>query len=143
MSSLLLVGACAHEQRRADPAALQATAEKFHELVRWKDFRGASELVVPERRAAFLKASHDAERDLSVTDYEVQSPKWGDDKHKASVVSRLRWVMLPSPTENDAEVTSDWVDYRGTWLLARQQAGPFATPLGEPYAGPPPEDAGS
>jgi hypothetical protein len=140
---LLLASGCAHDVRRADPAALQSTAEQFHERIRWKDFHGASELLVPERRDAFLRARKADEKDLSVTDYDVSAPKLGPARTRADVKSRVKWVRLPSATENDAEVTSELVDYHGTWLLARQQGGPFDAELGAPYAGPPEEDAGT
>jgi hypothetical protein len=140
---LLLASGCAHDVKRADPAALQSTAEQFHERIRWRDFRGASELLVPERRDAFLSARKADEKDFSVTDYEVGTAKVGPVRTHAEVKSRLKWVRLPSATENDAELTTELVDYHGTWLLARQQGGPFDAELGAPYVGPPEEDGGS
>ncbi len=99
--------------------------------VRWKDFRGAAELVVPERRDGFgnaREAKRDT-RDLSITDYQLEDARLSPDGTRATVVSRISWTRLPSVSENSDLVTSEFVFRDGSWLLARQDAGPFAGEL--------------
>jgi hypothetical protein len=138
---LLLAVACAHGPPRAPRESLKPAAQQFHERIRWKDFTGASDLIVPERREQFrvARSTSKDERDLSITDFELDRIELSPDGTTARVSAHLKWVKLPSNTEQDAVVVSEFVDYRGTWLLARQEHGPFDD-LSEPYAGVP--DAG-
>jgi len=102
--------------------------------VRWKDFVGAGELVVPERRESFeraRKANHDA-RDLSIMEYELEDIRI-QDRSRAVVVSRMSWMRLPSVSVTTDVVTSEFVAINGTWFLARQDAGPFVEELKAPY----------
>ncbi|MCP3104837.1 hypothetical protein LZ198_38825 [Myxococcus sp. K15C18031901] len=110
---------------------LQPTVERFHQLIRWKDFRSAGALIVPEKRAAFSKARtelHD-DRDLSITDYEIEEVEFSEDGLRATVHSRIQWMRLPSASEQSDVVTSEFVFQGGRWLLERQVEGPFADEL--------------
>ena len=122
---------------------MKPAIETFHQRVRWKDFRGATELLVPERRAAFEKARKDQNdnRDLSITDYQLEDVRLVDDGMRAIVVSRISWVRLPSVSEHPDLVTSEFVFQFGAWQLARQDSGPFAPELQAEYEWSPP-DAG-
>lgn len=120
--------ACAHIKRTADLESLKAAADTFHQRIRWRDFRGAAELIAPERRAAFQSA-RDAlrdERDLSITDYQLEDVRLSADGSSAVVVSRVSWTRLPSLSEASQLVTSEFVLRDGAWLLAHQSGGPFA-----------------
>ncbi len=124
-------GACAHIKSSADLEGLRAAAETFHQRIRWKDFRGAAELIVPERRASF-QAAREAQRDdrdLSITDYQLEDARLSADGSSAVVVSRLNWTRLPSLSEASELVSSEFVLRDGTWLIARQSGGPFAREL--------------
>ena len=127
-AALVLCSACAHIKRAADLESLKAAADTFHERIRWRDFRGASELIAPERRAAFQAArdSQRDERDLSITDYQLEDARLSADGSTALVISRMSWMRLPSLSETTQLVTSEFVLRDGSWLLARQSGGPFA-----------------
>lgn len=137
------LASCAHVPRSGGLETLKPAIETFHQRVRWKDFRGATELLVPERRAAFEKARVDLNdaRDLSITDYQLEDVRLVDDGMRAIVVSRISWVRLPSPSEHPDMVTSEFVFQNNAWQLARQDQGPFAPELQAAYEWSPP-DAG-
>ncbi len=124
---MLVALSCAHGPKHAPPASLKPVAEQFLERIRWKDFFGASDLVVPERRDAFRKARLDGkdERDLSISEYELDRLELSPDATRAKVYAHLKWVKLPSMSEHEEVVVSEFVDYQGTWLLARLENGPF------------------
>ncbi len=136
---VLLLAACA-TVNRPDLETLKPTAEAFHQRVRFKDFRGASELIVPERRDGFVRARDSAndEKDLFFTDYELEEAKVSPDLREASIVSKLSWYRLPSTTEQRATLTSRFAWRQGRWLLESQEAGPFPELLPAPDAGTPP-----
>jgi hypothetical protein len=107
---------------------LRPVVEDFHQRIRWKDFRGAAKYLVPESREGFLRARaerHD-DRDLSITDFELLDVQLAPDGMRATVVTRMQWMRLPSPSEQTATVTSDYVFRDKAWLLERMQEGPFA-----------------
>ncbi len=128
---LTLAPACAHNQKADGLEALKPAIETFHQRIRWKDYRGAAEMIVDERRAAFhlARAAQHDDRDLSFTDYQLEDAKLSDDGLSATVVSRLSWMRLPSVTEKEALVTSHWVYRSNSWWIESQDAGPFLPEL--------------
>jgi hypothetical protein len=112
---------------------VRSAADSFHQRLRWKDFRGAAELLVPERRDAFEQAlkSRGDDRDLSISDYELERERISPDGKTATVLSRVSWMRLPSVSEKTDLVTSQFVRRGSSWLLSAQQGGPFATDLAE------------
>jgi hypothetical protein len=128
-----VVGACAHGPKLGAAEEIRSTADSFHQRIRWRDFHGAAELLVPERRERFehaLRARGD-ERDLSISDYELEQERISADGTVATVVSRVSWTRLPSVVEHSELVTSELTLKYGVWLLSRQQGGPFGRELGE------------
>ena len=124
---------CAHGPKLGTAEEIRSAADSFHERIRWRDFRGAARLLIPERRERFeqaLKARGD-ERDLSISDYELEQERISADGTVATVVSRISWTRLPSVTEKTELVTSEFIRADGVWLLSRQQGGPFARELGD------------
>jgi hypothetical protein len=113
--------------RPPDLDELKPTVEAFHQRVRWKDFRSAADLVVPEHRDAFIKArsTSNDERDLSITDFQLEDAKLSPDRGAALAVSKISWYRLPSSTETTATVTSTFVWRENTWYLESQDTGPF------------------
>ena len=122
-----LGGGCAHTQKKIDLEGLSKTVESFHKRVRWKDYLLAGRYVVPERRQDFADAlrEHEDERNLDVSDYELEGVEVSPEGDRARVVSRMRWTRLPSPSMKDERVTSDFVYREGQWLLEKQLGGPF------------------
>ncbi|WP_224249719.1 hypothetical protein [Hyalangium gracile] len=127
----LLGGACAHTPRSSGLDGLKPLVQDFHKRVRWKDFRGAARVIVPESREQFLRARTDLqdERDLSITDFEILEIALAQDGMRATVTTRLGWMRLPSASEQTATVSSEWVYRDGAWLLERMEGGPFAGEL--------------
>lgn len=113
--------------RKPELDDLKPAVEAFHQRVRWKDFRGAADLIVPERRDTFVKAraSTNDERDLFITDYQLEDARLSPDLSTARAVTRLSWYRLPSSTEQTVTVTNLFVWRENTWLLESQDVGPF------------------
>lgn len=135
--------ACAHGRVGGDPETARKTAELFHHRSRWKDYGGAALLIVPEKRKAFDDARrllHD-ERDLNISDYQLDEISLSEDAASARVVSKIDWYRLPSVTNHEDTVVTDFVYRGGAWMIARQTGGPFSDELSGPYV-PPDADAG-
>ena len=62
---------------KGDVDLLKPTIEAFHQAARWKDFQAIGELLVPEKKDAFMNAGKDLkdEKNLYITDYELQDAK--------------------------------------------------------------------
>ncbi len=139
---LWLLAACAHTPARPtpDPESIRATTEAFHRRVRWKDFRGAADLLVADRRQAFLDARDQQrdERDLTISDYELTDLRVDPEGERAWVVTRISWLRLPSVTEQTQLVTTELVGSGRSWRIARQDRGPFEDALSAPYVPPTP-----
>jgi len=127
----LIGGACAHTPQSTGLEGLRPVVEDFHKRIRWKDFRGAAKHIVPESREVFLRARKELqdERDLSITDFEVLDVQLAPDGMRATITARLQWMRLPSPSEQTATVTSEYVFRDRAWQLERMLDGPFAGEL--------------
>ncbi len=125
---------------KPDTETLKPRIEDFHLRSRWRDYRGAAELLVTERRAPFLKARSvkNDEKDLSITDYQLEECTFSNDGARAECISNISWIRLPSPSESRATVTSVFVWDGSNWYLAQQDEGPFAAELSMPYKLPEP-----
>lgn len=130
----LLLSACAHTPSSTGKETLKPTVEGFHQRVRWRDYASAAQYLTPERRDAFEKARRAKrdERDLTITDFELEEVRVAPDGKSATVRSRINWIRLPSVTEASEPVESDFVFRDGKWMLSRQQGGPFNDELSSP-----------
>ena len=132
---LLLTTACSTVN--GDPDLLKPTLEAFHSRARWKDYRGAAELLVPEKRDAFekaRKANHD-DKDLAITDFSLEDAKIAPDRMSATAVSKVSWYRLPSASEQTATITTKMVWREQKWMVAWQDDGPFSAELAATDAG--------
>lgn len=129
--AVLALSACAHLRGEGDVEGLKPAVEAFHQALRWKDFRAAADRLVPERRAAFVKArlKNDDDRDLFVTDFQLEDAQVSADRKSATVVSKLSWYRLPDSTEKTAVITSQLVWRDDAWLVESQDDGPFLAEL--------------
>lgn len=128
----LLGGACAHTKPSSSGLeGLRPAVEDFHKQVRWGEYRAAARYLVPERRADFERARREKNdaRDLSITDYEIDEASLSEDGMRATVISRIQWMRLPSMSATTSTVTSEWTYVNGAWLLERQSDGPFSDEL--------------
>ncbi len=122
----VLSGSCATTPK-GEVDDLKPAIRALHQSFRWKDFRGAADMMVVERQDEFVKARAKAkdEEDLFVTNFELEDAKIAPDKLSAKVFTRISWYRLPSATEKTATVTSVFVWRDGVWLLESQEDGPF------------------
>ncbi|MCC6333015.1 MAG: hypothetical protein IT380_03385 [Myxococcales bacterium] len=136
----LAAGACATLSGKGDPEEIKPAIESFHQALRWKDYRGAADRLVPERRAAFIKArlKNEDERDLFITDFQLEDAVVAADQMSATVVSKLSWYRLPDGTEKKAVITTSMVWRDSAWLVESQDEGPFSAEL--PGKSPPKSD---
>lgn len=106
---------------------LKPAVRAVHQSFRWKDFRGAADLIVPERQESFIKArlKLNDDQDLFITNFELEDAKLSPDQTIAKVVTKISWYRLPSTTEKSAIVTSVFVWREGAWKLESQDDGPF------------------
>ncbi|MEW5740182.1 MAG: hypothetical protein AB1938_14720 [Myxococcota bacterium] len=129
--SSLAASACATLSGKGDTEAIKPAIEAFHQALRWKDFRAAADRLVPERRAAFIKArlKNEDDRDLFITDFQLEDAVVAGDQLSATVVSKLSWYRLPDSVEHKAVITTAMVWRDSAWLVESQDEGPFATEL--------------
>jgi hypothetical protein len=145
------LGACAHTPTSSGVETLKPAVEDFHLRVRWRDYASAAQYLAPERREAFEEARREKndEKDLNITDYELEEVKLGQDGKTAKIRSRINWHRLPSVSEQSEKVYSEYEFREGRWLLVRQRGGPFndelsrelpaAETTAEPTASPTPD----
>ena len=128
----LLGGGCAHTKPTSTGLeGLRPAVEDFHKQVRWGEYRAAARYVVPERRPDFERARREKNdaKDLSILDYEIDEATLSADGMRATIISRIQWMRLPSMSATTSTVTSEFVYVGGAWLLERQSDGPFAEEL--------------
>jgi hypothetical protein len=119
------LGGCSHGPFAPGPDQLRSASEDFDKDLRFQDYGGAAQSVVPARRSAFLAARRKEANDLTITDMEVIDVQMAPDGQKATVLSRMRWVKLPSVSEVSAEVEARWEIVGSGWLLVALVGGPF------------------
>ena len=114
-----------------DVDALKPTLKMFHEGMRWKDLHSLPIHVVPEKRAAFAKAADDRndEKNLFVTDYQLEECKVQADQTIAICYSKVSWYRLPSATEKTVMMATTLKWEGGAWLIDMQSEGPFVEEL--------------
>ena len=106
---------------------LKPAMRALYQSFRWKDFRGAADLMVAERRDAFVKARKTLkdDRDLFITNFELEDAKVSADLLTARAVTRLSWYRMPSNTEQTVTVMNVFVWREGSWQLESMDDGPF------------------
>ena len=121
---------------------LKPAVKAIYQSIRWKDFRGAAELMVLERQEAFLAARKklNDDKDLYITNFELEDAKISPDLLTAKAVTRISWYRMPSTTELSATVTNIFIWRDGLWQLESLDDGPFEEMKPEPKKRP---DAGS
>jgi len=121
----LLLGVVGCHEPGATAAALKSTYEDFETKARWSETAAVAQLIVPERRDAFLAARSRDGSDLSITDIELVNVQQSEDGEHATVTSKWRWLRMPSTSEQSAESKAIWVARGGQWLLESMQGGPY------------------
>ena len=133
VASLALFFASCATVPKGEAEDLKPAMRALYQSFRWKDFRGAAEMMVVERRDAFVKARTRLkdDRDLFITNFELEDAKLSGDMLIAKAVTRISWYRLPSNTEKTATVTNVFVWKGGVWLLESMDDGPFEDLLPE------------
>jgi hypothetical protein len=121
----LLLGVVGCHQSGATAGALKSAYEEFELRARWAESGAVAQLLVPERRSAFLAARARDAADLSITDLELVNVAQSPEGDRATVISRWRWIRLPSASEQVQEAEAHWVARDGQWLLESIQGGPW------------------
>ena len=121
----LLASGCAHAIFEASAGQLKSDAEDFEKSLRFQDYGAAAQLVAPAKKQAFLAARRKEGNDLTITDMEVIDVQMAADGKHAIVMSRMRWVRLPSVSEVTAEVHEGWEAVGVGWQLVALSGGPF------------------
>ena len=62
---------------------------------------------------------------MSITDYEIEEVQVEEEGARAIVTSRVKWMRLPSVSEQSDTVTSEFIYRDGKWMLEKQAGGPF------------------
>src|SRR5579863_6895212 len=75
---------------------LRHSAEKFDRGLQW-DLRGASQILAPVARQLFLAdiARRDDEKNLKVSDVELEDLVIAKDGKSATVTTKLTWYRMP------------------------------------------------
>lgn len=83
--------------------------------------------IIPDRQSLFLMSRKKGgdEKNLSVSDYELLEGQLSPDASRATFVSEMSWVRLPSLTEKSAQVTTHFAFVNGHWWVTQQEGGPF------------------
>jgi len=77
----------------ANLTTLKSTYEEFEQRIRWADDVGAAaQMVVPERRSAFITARTRDAKDVSISEIDLLDVHQSEDGQSATVTSRVRWV---------------------------------------------------
>ena len=106
---------------------MKKAAHQYLISVRWSDWTSASQLLVPERRDAFMTArrkGHD-ERDLSISDFEIEEVKMAPDTSSGQVTAELNYTRLPSVSVKTEDTTLFLIWRDGRWLVDHEVGGPF------------------
>ncbi len=128
----LVLGSCVTVPK-GEVEDLKPAVRALMQSFRWKDFRGAADLMVPERQEPFIKERKKLkdDNDLFITNFELEDAKLSGDMLIAKAVTRISWYRLPSSTEKTATVTNVFVWKGGVWLLESMDDGPFEDLLPE------------
>ena len=122
----LVLGSCVTVPK-GEVEDLKPAVRALMQSFRWKDFRGAADLMVPERQEDFIqeRKKFKDDNDLFITNFELEDAKISPDLLIARAVARLSWYRLPSTTEETATITNVFIWREGTGQLESQDEGPF------------------
>ncbi|GEM_PF-1069663 len=118
--------ACAGHQKTASAKELRDTSESFARRLRWGDFKGMAQFIVPEQRLSYVKGILDRGDDetLKILDFELEHVQYLPDR-QAIVLARVSWYRLPSVTAQSEVVSLVFEDRDGQWLVCAVENGPL------------------
>ena len=122
---LLLIGfsgaSCVNPQIQTSRrrAALRDIATQFALDLRWQRYRSCANVIVPEVQDAFRSRIVERGDDLRVTEISIVGVEFSKDSFSATVRVSVRWVLMPSISEQRAVLEQRWEDRKQGWLLSR------------------------
>lgn len=122
----LVMTACAGRQKTASAKELRDTSESFARRLRWGDFKGMAQYIVPEQRLAYVKGILERGDDetLKILDFEMEHVQYLPDR-QAVVLARISWYRLPSVTAQSEVAAISFEDRDGRWLVNAVENGPL------------------
>lgn len=117
---LLLLSACASPINIGPDLA--KTSQQFSEALRWQDYHGASNFLLPEVRSAFLDQFQE-DQDLHIVESRIVSIDLNQEAGTAEVEYQLEYFRLPSSTVKKWRWTQKWLFQKekvarpGIWLI--------------------------
>ena len=123
---ILAAAGCATTPKKASSRELRETTEAFSRRLRWGDFKGMAQFIVPEQRLAYVKGILERGDDetLKVIDYELEHVQYLPEG-AAIVLARVSWHRLPSVTTQSEVVSIHFEDRDGVWLIGEVEDGPL------------------
>ena len=123
----LVLAFCAHGPHTSSVKDLKHASDAFFQSVRWNDFVGTGQLLVPSLRGPYFTARDQQkdERDLNIADCETLDIQMTPDRRHGVVLARVQWTRLPSVTLQTKTVTTDFVYENDAWMVERMRGGPF------------------
>jgi len=110
------------------PDELKRSAERFDRQIQWADLRGAALNLTPVARELFLAdvARRDDERNLKVTDIEVEDMQIAKDGKTAFVTAKLTWYRMPQVSAKTERMVTHWEVRDNFWVMTQIDGGPIA-----------------
>jgi hypothetical protein len=119
LALVLLVPACAHQHRSA-LERLQEAVDGYNHAFRWKNYERAAMFLPNDLRATFIAAYEDDEDSLQVEDFAIRKVDLHSDQ-RATVLVRLRYMLLPSVVVQSTNLTQHWAEIEGQWILESEE----------------------
>jgi hypothetical protein len=92
---------------------------KYHDLIKWRDYQGAVELVAPAKHGEFMSFAQWAnEQGIRIEDYAINDLVLEPTGARASVTVHRAFFRLPSVTVQVKDITQEWVLIEDGWYLA-------------------------
>jgi hypothetical protein len=126
-ATVVLVAGCA-TLFPPTPDELKHSAERFGRQVQWSDLRGAALNFTPMARAIFVAETtkRDDEKNLKVTDVELEDMVIAKDGKSAVVTTKLTWYRMPDLSTKTERMVMHWEVRDNFWVLTQIDGGPVA-----------------
>jgi hypothetical protein len=98
---------------------LRQRVQKYHDLIKWRDYQSAVELVAPDKRGEFMSFAQWAnEQGIRIEDYVINEVVMEPSAERAAITIHRAFYRLPSVTVQVKDITQEWVLIDGGWYVA-------------------------
>ena len=120
---LLLIFACA-KAPHLKPGYIPPgeIIERYHSALRWQDYEGARQYVLPQLYPDFDQFVQSIKDQLNITEFQIISLELEEDGYQAQVQVRRNYYLLSSLKNQEQVLTQTWKLIDGRWYLS---APPF------------------